>query len=215
MTSAVVDNPVPASGALRASQTPDPAAVPPTRLGGDPAGGYGWVSIVLHWATVAVLLPLWFVGYATSHPGSQSVLKLIHTHTTIAVSAYALLWLRVLWRLKQGHPAPLPRQRGWWFQLGKSVHYLLVIAIAIMLISGPLMAWTRGDAIQVFSAAIPSPLPRLPQLSSWLLAVHRTTSRIIMYALLVHVCAVLGHVAFKHDGTLGRMLVAGRRTPNP
>ncbi len=197
-----MDNPVPASSSLSTSR----------RLGADPAGGYGWVSIVLHWATVAVLLPLWFVGYATSHPGSESVLKLIHTHTTIAVCGYALLWLRVLWRFRQGHPAPLPRQRGWSFQLGKAVHYLLLLAIAVMLVSGPLMAWTGGDAIHVFSAAIPSPLPKRPQLSTWLLAVHRTTSRIIMLAILVHVCAVLKRVAFNHDGTLGRMLIAARRT---
>lgn len=207
-----MDNPVSGSCSPGASRTAEPVAVAPTSLGADPAGGYGWVSIVLHWATVAVLLPLWFVGYATSHPGSESVLKLIHTHTTIAVCAYALLWLRVLWRFKQGHPAPLPRQRRWSAQLGKAVHYLLVVAIAVMLVSGPLMAWSGGDAIHVFSAAIPSPLPKLPHLSSWLLAVHRTTSRIIMLAILLHVCAVLKHVAFDHDGILGRMLVAARRT---
>jgi cytochrome b561 len=187
-------------------------AVPPRPFGADPASGYGWVSIVLHWATVVVLLPLWFVGYATSHPGSESVLKLIHTHTTIAVCAYALLWLRVLWRFRLGHPAPLPRQRRWSVRLGKAVHNLMLLAIAVMLVSGPLMAWTGGDAIHVFSAAIPSPLPKVPQLSIWLLAVLRTTSRIIMIALLVHVCAVLKHVAFDHDGMLGRMFVAAKST---
>jgi cytochrome b561 len=187
-------------------------AAVPSRLGADPTGGYGWVSIVLHWATVAVLFPLWFVGYATSHPGSENVLKLIHTHTTIAICAYALLLLRVLWRFREGHPAPLPRQRGWSYQFGKAIHFLLLLAIAVMLVSGPIMAWSGGDAIHVFSAAIPSPLPKLPQLSAWLLAVHRTTSRIIMLAILVHVCAVLKRVVFNHDGTLGRMLMAGRRT---
>lgn len=207
-----MDNPVPANGSSGASRTPGLVADPPTRTLADPAAGYGWVSIVLHWATVAALLPLWFVGYATSHPGSESVLKLIHTHTTIAVCAYALLWLRVLWRFRLGHPAPLPRQRRWSVLFGKAVHYLLLVAIAVMLVSGPLMAWAGGDAIHVFSAAIPSPLPKLPQLFTWLLAVHRTTSRILMLAILVHVCAVLKHVVFNHDGILGRMLVAARRT---
>lgn len=207
-----MNNPVPASRSSGASQASGSVAVPPKPFGADPAGGYGWVSIVLHWTTVLVLLPLWFVGYATSHPGSESVLKLIHTHTTIAVCVYALLWLRVLWRFRQGSPAPLPRQRRWSVRLGKAVHYLMLIAIAVMLVSGPIMAWSGGDAIHVFSAAIPSPLPKLPQLSAWLLVVHRTTSRIIMIALLVHVCAVLKHVAFDHDGMLGRMLVAARST---
>jgi cytochrome b561 len=207
-----MDNPVPASRSPGASRTPGLVAVPPTRILADPAAGYGWVSIVLHWATVAVLLPLWFIGYATSHPGSESVLKLIHMHTTIAVCAYALLWLRVLWRFRQGYPAPLPRQRRSSVRFSKAVHYLLLLAIAVMLVSGPIMAWTGGDAIHVFSAAIPSPLPQLPRLSVWLLAVHRTTSRIIMLGILVHVCAVLKHVVFNHDGILGRMLVAAKRS---
>ena len=210
MNPAVMENPVPASSSLDASRTPDLIAAQP-HLGADPPGGYGWVSILLHWATVVVLLPLWFVGYATSHPGSESVIKLIHIHTTIAVSGYALLWLRILWRFREGHPAPRPRQQGWSFQLGKFVHYLLLVAIAVMLVSGPLMAWSTGNPIHVFSAAIPSPLPKLPHLFTALLAVHRTTSRIIMLAILVHVCGVLKHIAFNHDGTLNRILVAARR----
>ena len=205
-----MDNSVPVNGSSGARRMHGAAAAAPTRLGADPAGGYGWVSIALHWLTVGVLLPLWFVGYATSHPGSESVLKLIHTHTTIAVCAYALLWLRVLWRFKLGHPAPLPRQRPWSVRLVKATHYVLLVGIAVMLVSGPLMAWSGGDAIHVFSAALPSPLPKLPQLSAALLAVHRMTSRIIMLAILVHVCAVLKHVAYNRDGTLGRMLIAAR-----
>jgi len=208
-----MDSPVPASGSSGVGPASGRVAVPPTGLQSDPAGGYGWVSIVLHWATVAVLLPLWFVGYATSHPGSGSVLELIHTHTTIAVCGYALLGLRVLWRFKQGHPARHRRQRRWSFQLGRAVHYLMVLAIGVMLITGPLLAWTGDGAIHVFSATIPSPLPRLPQLAAWLLAVHRTTSRILMLAILVHITAVLKHVVYNHDGTLARMLVAARRRP--
>ena len=179
--------------------------------GADYSGGYGWVSIVLHWATVAVFFPLWIVGYAISHSGHGSVDARINLHTTMAACAYVLLWARVLWRYRQGHADPLPRQGGWSFQLGKAVHYLLVLAIAVMLISGPVLAWTGNGSIQVFSATIPSPLPRLQQLSSGLTAVHRTTSRIIMLAVLLHTCGVLKHVMVDHDGTLSRMLTPARR----
>ena len=81
-----MNNPVPASRSSGASQAPGPVALAPKPFGADPAGGYGWVSIVLHWATVVLLLPLWFVGYATSHPGSESVLKLIHTARAKGIS---------------------------------------------------------------------------------------------------------------------------------
>ena len=71
----------------------------------DTRTGYGWVSIALHWTTAIIVLTLWFVGSSIqSDPGTQeSTLRL---HTSIAITAYLLLWARVIWRLKIGHPGP-------------------------------------------------------------------------------------------------------------
>ena len=70
----------------------------------DTRTGYGWLSIALHWLTAIAILTIWFVGSSIQNDlaaGSESSLRL---HTSIAISAYVLLWFRVIWRFKQGHP---------------------------------------------------------------------------------------------------------------
>src|SRR5580692_11602352 len=80
----------------------------PMRLA-DTQNGYGWMSIALHWTTAIIVLVMWFIGnsIAVSHGVDQD--KLIRLHTTIAILAYALVWLRVLWRVFNCHPGPLPK----------------------------------------------------------------------------------------------------------
>src|SRR5437588_11577638 len=62
----------------------------------DTASGYGWISIALHWLAAAFVLTMWTIGtMSQSAPEGDS--RLVDLHTTIGVSAYALLWLRILW----------------------------------------------------------------------------------------------------------------------
>ena len=117
----------------------------------DTRTGYGWISIALHWLTAIVILTLWFIGssiQADLATGSTSTLRL---HTSIAITAYLLLWARVIWRFKFGHPDAMPEQRGLFYQVGKYTHLLILAAVAGMLCSGPLMVWSRGEPIYVFS----------------------------------------------------------------
>ncbi len=124
----------------------------------DTRTGYGWISIALHWLTAILILTIWFIGSSIQSDlaaGSSSTLRL---HTSIAISAYVLLWVRVVWRFKQGHPDAMPEQRGVFYEIGKYTHYAILTAVAAMLISGPLMVWSRGEPIYVFDwFTIPGP----------------------------------------------------------
>jgi len=99
----------------------------------DSQTGYGWISIVLHWTTAIIILVMWFVGNSLAVAEGVAQDKLIHGHTTIAILAYALLWLRVLWRVFKGHPGPLPKQRGVFYPIGVGVHLIMVAAIGAAL----------------------------------------------------------------------------------
>src|SRR5262245_35707075 len=120
--------------------------------------GYGWISMVLHWFRAIVILRTWFFASSITSAraaGSSATLRL---HTSIAITAYILLWARVIWRFKQRHPAATPEQRGTFYEIGKYTHYVILAAVAAMLISGPLMAWSRGEPIYVFDwFTIPAP----------------------------------------------------------
>lgn len=178
---------------------------------GDTRNGYGWLSIALHWITAIVVLALLFVGSSIASDDAARRAEMILAHTTIAVTCYALLWYRVVWRFVKGHPGPLPTQRSAFFVIGKYVHLATLAAIACMLISGPLMVWSGGEAIGVGGwFEIPSPLePRLA-LRDFLHTVHRTGAIIIVTGVLLHIGGVYKHAAFDQDGTFGKMLIAAR-----
>jgi cytochrome b561 len=177
----------------------------------DTRTGYGWISIALHWLTAIVILTLWFIGSSIQSDvaaGSQATLQL---HTSIAISAYVLLWARIVWRFVQGHPEPLPEQVGLFFTLGKYTHYVILIAVGAMLISGPLMVWSRGAEIHVWDwFAIPGPFDSSMALFTTFHWIHVWCSRVVIIGTLLHLGGVYKHAAFNQDGTFSKMLVAAR-----
>jgi cytochrome b561 len=177
----------------------------------DTRTGYGWISIALHWITAIVILTVWFIGSSIQSDlasGSSATLRL---HTSIAMTAYVLLWARILWRFKQGHPDATPEQRGAFYQIGKYTHYVILAAIAVMLISGPLMVWSRGEPIYVFDwLTIPGPYGMNMDLYTLLHSTHIWGSRVIIVGTVLHLGGVYKHAAFNQDGTFGKMLVAAR-----
>ena len=179
----------------------------------DTRNGYGWISIALHWLTAIAVLTIWFLG--SSIPAQEDLASresALHLHTSIAICAYAFVWVRIAWRFVQGHPGPLPLQAGVFYAIGKYTHYVLLIAIACMLLSGPPLAWASGAAIQVFDwFAIPSPYEMNMALYEALRSVHVWCSRVIIVGTVLHLGGVYKHAAFNQDGTFGKMLVAARK----
>lgn len=74
-----------------------------------------WGSIVLHWLTAAVVLALLFLGSSIAGAEAAQRNELILLHTSIAVAAYVILWWRIVWRFRKGHPGPLTKQRECFF----------------------------------------------------------------------------------------------------
>lgn len=178
---------------------------------GDTANGYGWGSIVLHWLTAVVVLALLFIGSSIAGSEAEQRGALIRLHTSIAVAAYVILWWRIVWRFRKGHPGPLTKQPRMFFLIGKYVHFAMLIAMAAMLVSGPLMVWSQGQSIGVFGwFEIPSPLPASHALRDALHSVHANAAIVIAVGVALHLAGVYKHAAFDQDGTFGKMLVPER-----
>jgi cytochrome b561 len=176
----------------------------------DTRNGYGWISIALHWLTAAIVLTMWTIGSMSQAAGRESDPGLEHLHTTIGMTAYALLWGRIIWRFTVGHPGPLPRQSAFLFSIAKCFHFLLLAAIGVMLLSGPLVVWSAGEAIHVFALTAPSPLGKLPGMHHVLRSVHGFTASFILLGIGLHVLAVFKHVILNRDGTFDKIMIAGR-----
>jgi cytochrome b561 len=176
----------------------------------DTPSGYGWISIALHWIAAVTVVVMLTVGLMSQGAPREEHLRLVNLHTTIGVTMYALLWGRIVWRFKVGHPGPLPRQGKFFFAIGKYFHFVMLAAIAVMLVSGPLVAWSAGDAIYVFAFPIPSPVGNLPEAHDVLRRVHGLTASFILAGMILHVLAVFKHTVINRDGTFDKIMIADR-----
>ena len=179
----------------------------------DTATGYGWVSIGLHWSSAIAIVYLLFLGSSIGNLEGDDRAAAIVRHTSIAIVSYALLVVRVAWRFFYGHPEPTPAQRGWAFTFGKWVHTTMLVALVLMLISGPAMHWAYGNPIVVFDwFVIPGPFLPSPTLAAKLHTVHTYGALLIFIDVLLHIGGVYKHTAFSHDGTLAKILIASKDT---
>ena len=96
--------------------------------GQDRDGGYGWISIALHWLTAVAIGALLFAGDSIGVVGADAR----NFHTTVGAIAWLFLAARIVWRLQQGHPPRAQGQGRLSFILGMAVHYVLLVAIAMM-----------------------------------------------------------------------------------
>lgn len=179
----------------------------------DTATGYGWISIVLHWVTAAVIVYMLFLGSSVAGLEGDARAQMLLRHTSVGITAYVLLIARIVWRFYYGHPGPTGEQRGWAFTLGKWTHLIMLAAVAVMLVSGPVMYWAYGNDIVVFDwFVIPSPIGPSFALAEFMRSIHGTSALVIFIAVLMHIGGVYKHTAFNQDGTLAKILIADRQS---
>ena len=172
----------------------------------DTCTGYGWISIILHWLGATLVLVVWFLGNSTQTAPAEKAAA-VAMHTSVAALASVALIGRIVWRIFESHPGPQPSQLGWSFSLGKFLHAALLLAIAIMLVSGPVMAWSTGGPIRVFEFELPSPIGMHPNLWSVMHAVHANCALFIVYGVIIHLAGVFKHIIFNRDGTFDKIMV--------
>jgi len=176
----------------------------------DTESGYGWLSIVLHWIVAVVILMLWGIGDWMQGVSTLESSELRAYHISIAASAWFLIIARIVWRIRSSHPK-LEGQSNFTHHLAKGLHYLLLLSIAMMVVSGPAMLWTAGLPIEIFEViSIPSPIP--PILSMNLIAVdtHKFFANAVVILILIHIGGAFKHLMFNDDETFISMLIAAK-----
>lgn len=177
--------------------------------------GYGWLSIALHWlAAAAILFMLWsgfsadFAEDAGDREGRAALMRL---HIGFGASVALLLLARVVASYAQPRPQA-PEQAPALKLLAVGTHQLLLLAILIQIVSGPLAVWSGGQPINVFGLfAIPGPFAErndaVHEAAEVLHAIGRW-SLVVLISL--HVLGALKHALIDRDGVLQRMLEPAR-----
>lgn len=176
----------------------------------DTKAGYGLTSILVHWVAAIIVVTMLIIGNAIVGAKGAQDADMLNLHTSVGIVAAPILLFRTYWRIRNRHPAALPRQNGRLVRVATLVHYVLVTLIALMLVTGPLMAWFGQIPVAFLNwFELPSPVAADVAVAATAHRLHAFGATSIMILVLVHVAGTLFHVIFRKDGTLDKILVPG------
>jgi cytochrome b561 len=177
----------------------------------DSSNSYGSVSRFNHWLGALLVLALLAIGlYFDGLPRGDARRFWRGLHIAIGTFASLFLLWRVFWRVRPKAAAPVPLHQPVALQLlSNIVHALLLAAIAVLAVTGPLSIWATGRAIPVLGwFSVPSPFPEFRALHEPLEEVHGFAADAILYLVGLHLLGVIKHQFISRDNILKRM--AGR-----
>jgi cytochrome b561 len=175
---------------------------------------YGSVAQGLHWLVVALLIGAYSLGfYMEDLPVSPARVKLFAYHKWLGVTIFAVVALRLGWRL-WSPPPPLPATLPRWeMRAAEITHRLLYLLLFAVPLSGWLMSSAKGFQTVLFGMLpLPDLLAKNPPLGAALEVTHKALNKILLGVVLLHVAAALKHHVVDRDAVLARM-TPGLRPP--
>lgn len=169
---------------------------------------YGFVSVLLHWLVALAVFGLfalgfWMVGLSYYDPWRQSAPDL---HKSIGIVLFAVMLLRVLWRLFNPSPAALSNHGHLTRLASKLGHGVLYLGLFGVMISGYLISTADGRGIEVFGLfSVPATLSGIAQQEDIAGAIHEYLAWGLVIFAGLHGLAALKHHFIDRDSTLLRM----------
>jgi cytochrome b561 len=174
-------------------------------------GTYGAVSRANHWIVSLAFLGMLGVGFYLAYGGlereARAPIMALHKATGTLL-LFVVAW-RVIWRLRQGFPAPTADMPGWQLTVSKAVHWGLLAAITLMPLSGVTMSLAGGRGISVYGLFEIPAFADNDAISGAASNVHGLVAWTLVGLLVLHIGAALKHQFVDRDGTLARM-ISGR-----
>jgi cytochrome b561 len=172
---------------------------------------YGWLSIALHWLAAIAVFAMFYLGFSAEMAGEagdrEGRAAFMGLHISFGAAFALLLLARVAASYLQPRPAPV-EQTPTLQLIARATHQLLLLAILIQIVSGPLAVWSGGRAIHVFDLfAIPSPFAERNEGVHEIAGFFHAIGRWMLIVLIgVHVLGALKHALINRDGVMRRML---------
>lgn len=169
---------------------------------------YGAVAQVLHWVTALVVLLAFLYGPGGSEERIYAPARDFdrQLHETLGLCVFALVVLRVIWRMFDTRPEPPPVAR-WMAVAAKAVQgglYLLLFALPFTAITG---AWLEGHPLTLLAGMkIPPLLATSHAVGATIATIHTWLGDTIMWLAGIHALAAIYHHLFLKDDVLVSML---------
>ena len=180
----------------------------------EPRNRYSTVSLLLHWATAALVLAQILLITAAEAEGSNRGLWMM-LHKSGGITILVLTLARIGWRI--ANPAiPLPDDLPRWQKLfARATHVLFYVVLLAL----PLTGWLAGSAVgRGFDYYSLFAFPLLPvgggrETAGLLMDIHRTLPKLLYVLLALHVIGALKHQFLNRDNVLHRMIPLIPRRP--
>ena len=165
----------------------------------------------LHWMTAFAVIAAYAIGIGREAlPKGDLRSFLLGLHMSIGILVLGLTMVRIGWRNFVPAPVPLPSTKRVALA-AKLVHLGLYAAMLAIPVLGLLAAWAKGRDVGFFGLlAFPSPIGQNKVLAKSLEGAHEVAAHAMMLLAGLHAAAAIAHQTILKDGTLARMLPAGR-----
>ena len=166
--------------------------------------GYGEISLLNHWIVALFIVALLVLGLVYDGlPKSDASKQVIFWHASVGLLAIPFIIWRVIWRMRSGFPDN--RSSGKEKLLARSLQWLLLIAITLQIITGPMYLGTEAEPLPFFGLfEIPSPFTEEAHaLHEAVETVHKYVANPLLLILLgLHLFGALKRIFFDKKTTL-------------
>jgi cytochrome b561 len=168
----------------------------------------------LHWLMALLIFGLLALGfYMSDLPLSPEKLQFYSWHKWAGVTVFALVWLRLLWRVTHRPPAYPISMSGLQQALAHTGHLVLYVLMIVIPLSGWLMSSAKGVPTVWFGVLpLPDLIGRDKELGKQLAELHSALNIGFLVLIGGHAAAALFHHLVHKDDTLRRMLPARANT---
>jgi cytochrome b561 len=168
---------------------------------------WGRFSIALHWLTFLMIVGLAVVGLTMGDlPTGKLKLQVFALHKSFGLTVLGITALRILWRLVERRPAPMPGPL-WQRASARLTHYGLYLLLLLVPFSGWWYNTTAGFPLKWFGLFKLPPLGEFDRaLKHQAKETHEFLFWVLAATIAVHAAAALWHHYRMRDRTLARML---------
>ena len=174
---------------------------------------YGSVGKFLHWIVALIVIMMLIIGFTMDGFTEPFKSQMYGYHEELGLTLMGILIFRVYWRWVNPQPEFPASLSAWERVAAHSTHYLLYIALAVMIASGWAKSTSSGYTPN-FYGLFELPMPFVPvstTVKHFAKQVHVTTVWVLITLVSLHILAALNHHFIHKDNVLKRMLPSRKR----
>lgn len=179
----------------------------------NPTHRWGMVSQAMHWATLALLVWIAWLGLGmVEMPNTPAKISNYALHKSLGLTLLALVLLRLAWRVHAGAPAPLATTPTWQARVASMTHVALYVLMLAIPFSGWLFNSASGYPLQWFKQFnLPALAGGNQGMADLAAGIHEYGFWLLVALVALHAGAAVYHHVIQRDDTLARMLPLVKR----